>query len=150
MLSTSTTVDTDEEEAFVCIMTKKKKGTNLKDVVPTAAEYESARKKREMMDQKAKASINASARHFVKQHEDQNPSTLGNRQHVADEVIDSWLVWLARCQDGEKTVKNERHFQKTNAKFADLHWYGKEMLGTTFGTNRAMFLARRKASPAPP
>ena len=38
-------------------MTKLTKKANLKTVVPTAAEQEAAKKKREAMDSKAKASV---------------------------------------------------------------------------------------------
>ena len=61
------------------------------------------------------------------------------RGEITDEVVDGWLVHLARCADGDKSVKNERSFEKTSSKFADLEWYSKETLATTFGTNRSKF-----------
>jgi hypothetical protein len=131
-------------------MTKKTKAVNLKSVVPTAEEQEAAKKKRVAMDAKAKMSIKASVRHFVKTCKEDNPDTIGAKGDIADSVIDKWLVHLTRCMDGDKSVSNERCFEKANTKFADLHWYNCETLGTTFGPNRAKYWLEEKLLPIRP
>jgi hypothetical protein len=120
-------------------MVKRTPKVDLKAVMPTAEEQEAAKRKRETMDSKAKLSVKASVRHFVRTYKEENKKTIGPKGEIRDEVIDGWLVHLARCADGDKSVKNEHSFEKTSSKFADLEWYSKETLATTFGTNRSKF-----------
>ena len=131
-------------------MTKKTRATNLKGIIPTIEEQETARKKRESMDANKKASIKASVRHYVKQYGADNPNTIDGNGGVSDAVIDNWLVWLSRCQDGDKTVRNERAFEKKNTKFADLHWFSKETLSTSVGENRSKFWLEEELLPRRP
>ena len=82
-------------------MVKKTADCDLKGIVPTTEEKAKALAKRAHMDNKAKRAVKASVRSFWKKNIDANTGAISE---VPDEIIDKWLVHLARCEDAEKKI----------------------------------------------
>ena len=118
------------------LMTRKTTAVNVKGIVPTAAEWEKAKLKREAMNNKGARAVKASVRHFFSANKDLNEELTDGK--VDNATIDKWLVWLSRCDDAAKTCESNRDFKKGSQKFNDLHWYSKETL-QEFGEKRAEY-----------
>ena len=117
-------------------MVKKTPPCGLASIIPTEEEKAKAVAKRALLDEKGKKSLKASVRNFWKANIDANT---GSISEVPDDLIDEWLTHLARSENAEKHVQNNREFNSKSSKMNELRWCGKEILLRDFGAIRGQY-----------